>query len=372
MRTPPWLRTDRGQKRVLMGILALGFLLRAYVAFFTRLPHMHKDSFEYFHHAEALLAGGYINYFPNGYPFIIALLKLITGNGVVTALLWMNILMSVAVIFFVSDIGKRLFPGTFIGLLAAFIVAVFPTQINFARWLLTEAPTAFFLVGAYFFYFREKKWLSGLFFGLATVVRTDEAPVFLLLILAAMIWRRKFEIRLLAAAMLPILLLGYYCYLKTGQFSIAGHGRVNIMFSITACGPDIDYYYQDKHPEITTTGQALGLYFRHMRSEPVEFMKQRLANLWELWGFYPSSSDGNRGWLSRVVIGLGNAFMVIFGIYAWWKNRKEFPIFVMIFPFVIVAVMHSMLLAIPRYTYPVEPFMILLGAWTIYRKILLY
>jgi hypothetical protein len=366
-RIDPWLATDRGVRSMLNGIVLVGFLLRVYVAYFTHLPQMDRDSYEYFSQADKLLAGGYVNYFPQGYPFIIALFKLIAGDRAAMMLIAMNVLMSTLTIWFVFDIGKRIFRRVSIGLIAALIVAVLPTQLNYVRWLMTEVPTAFFLLGAFFFYFRGRKWLSGLFFGLATIVRTDEAPIFVLLFALALLWERRWDLRMLAGAILPLLLVGFYCYSKTGNFSIAGHSRINIMYSITASGGYVDWYYQDKHPEVTTTGQAVKLYIDHMKADPGGYVKQKLANLWELWGFYPSSSDGNRGRIARLGIGLENVFMLLFGLYGWWQNRRSFSIFVLILPFAVALPLHTLLLALPRYTYPVEPFMVLLGAWTLYR-----
>jgi hypothetical protein len=356
-------------KKILGAILLLALLLRVWLCFFTHLPHLYKDSYEYIEQGDTLLAGGYTNYFPNGYPAMLALLRLIGGERMISLLLGVNILLSVLAVWFVYDIAMRLFQRTQVALIAAALVAFFPTQLNYVRWVSTEVPTEFFLLGAFYFYYRGKNWMSGLFFGLATIVRTDEAPVFILLIIVEALWRKKFNLRLLAGAFLPILLVASYCDLKTGNFSIAGHGRVNILYSVTASGGYVDWYLQDKHPEINTTGKAVKMYLDHMKAEPGEFMKQKLANLWELWGFYPSSSDGNRGWVSRLGIGLGNAFMLCFGIYAWWKNRKVFAVFVLMIPFVVATPLHTLLLALPRYTYPVEPFMLVLAAWTLHRLI---
>ncbi len=89
-----------------------------------------------------------------------------------------------------------------------------------------------------------------------------------------------------SGALIPILLVGTYCSIKTGKFSLAGHGRVNLMLSVTAAGGYIDWTYNDEHPEITTNSQAMKLYVNHMKSDPVEFLKQKVENLWELWGFF--------------------------------------------------------------------------------------
>src|ERR1700683_2595833 len=87
-------------QKILTGILIAGLLLRVYICFFSSLPILHKDSYEYLNQADTLLRGGYTNYFPNGYPFIIALVKLISVEHTNDILLWLNILMSCMTIFF--------------------------------------------------------------------------------------------------------------------------------------------------------------------------------------------------------------------------------------------------------------------------------
>lgn len=353
----------------LLIILFSGFLFRLYIAFFSGLPVIHRDTIDYFKQADAIINGGYINYFPNGYPFLIALTKMIAGTYTVTVLLWFNIILSTLNIYLVFFIAKKVFENQNIAFIAAVLIAVFPTQINYARWLTTEVPTAFLLLSVYYFYYKDKFWISGLFFGLATVVRTDEAPVFLLLIVVLWIHYHRVNIRLFIFAVIPLLVVAMFCYTKTGQFSIAGHGQVNIMYSITSSGSYVDWYYQDKHPEVNTTGKAVKMYFDNMLEHPRQFVRSRFANLWELWGFFPSSDHGSRGFVSRFIIGASNFFMIFFGIFACWKTRKNINALILIIPFVIATPLHVFLLALPRYTYPVEPFMIILASWTLYRLI---
>jgi hypothetical protein len=360
------LKGIQNSKKWLGFIIMLGLLLRIFVTFFTSLPHMHRDSYDYFKQAETILEGGYTNFFPNGYPFLIALAKIVAGAKAQLLLLWLNILMSTLTIYFIFDMGLRIFKNIYIALLAAFLLSVFPTQVNYARWLTTEVPTVFLLTAAYFCLYRNLNLLSGILFGLATVVRTDELPIFLLLFALGFIYSRKWNWRLVTGALIPIMIVGSYCLLKTGKFSLAGHGKVNLMLSITASGGYVDWTYNDKHPEVVTSKQALNLYFDHLRSDPAAFLKQKISNLWELWGFFPSSSGGNRSVISRLGIGLGNAFLVFFGLYGWRKNRYNFYALILILPFLLLTVLHTFLLALPRYTYPVEPFMILLGSWTLH------
>jgi hypothetical protein len=346
-------------------IFAIGIVLRIYIAFFTSLPHMHRDSIDYFGQADALMRGGYINYFPNGYPFIIAFVKTISPNATTDILLWLNIVLSFLQIYMAYDIAKRIFGSEKTALLAAIIIAVFPTQINYVRWLTSEVPSSFFLLGGYFFYLRKQNWLSGLCFGLATVIRTELLPIVILIAIIELWRNRSLNIRLAAATAIPMLIVAGYCYMKTGNFSIAGHSRVNILLSVSASGSYVDWNFVDKHPEINTSSKATKMYLDHLKADPMEYAKIRMINLWELWGFYPSSSDGNRGTISRIVIGLENFFMLVFGIWGWWRNRRNRFALIMILPFVIVTAVHVLLLALPRYTYTAEPFMIILASWAL-------
>ncbi|HEY6901130.1 MAG TPA: glycosyltransferase family 39 protein [Puia sp.] len=363
---------DSTVRRYLLVIAALGLLLRVYICFFSGLPNMHKDSFEYFKQADTLLAGGYTDFFPNGYPFIIALVKAVCKGLTEPVMLLVHIGMSVATIGFVYDIGRRLSGLPYLGLLAALLLAVFPSQINYVRWLTTETPTAFFLLGGFFFYYRRDYVWAGLFLGVATVVRSNVSPVFLLLFLVHFLHNRKqpflkrLPITLIFWTFIPLLFTGFYCYWKTGKFSTAGNNQINILYSVTASGSYIDFNLNNKLPDVNTTGKALHLYVDHMKENPRGFVRQKLANYWELWGFYASSADGGRGVGSRLLLGLGNLFLLGLGLPGWWMQRKNYPVSILIIPFAVVTFLHTMLFAMPRYTYPVEPFLLLLSSWTIF------
>ncbi len=94
---------------VLLVILAIGLFLRIYISLFTDLPHIHRDTGDYLKQADALVNGGYINYFPNGYPLLIAFIKIIFGNNFEHILVWTNIILSAATIYFIYAISKKIF-----------------------------------------------------------------------------------------------------------------------------------------------------------------------------------------------------------------------------------------------------------------------
>jgi len=350
------------KKLILAIILIVGFLLRVFVSFFTWLPNMHLDSFEYYKQADTLLAGGYTNYFPNGYPLIMAIAKLIAGTHSTEFLLWTNIAFSTLSIWFAYDIGTRVFSSQATGLVAAALLAVFPSQLNYVRSLMTEVPTAFFLLGGYFFYYRKRSLLSGLFFAMAIFIRTNIAPIPILLLLIKALRDKKLPWRMLAGNFLPLLAIAFYCYARTGEFAIAGNNQINILYAVTAKGDNIDFSLNRKHPDINTSGKAAKWYLDHMIADPMGFIGQKWANYWELWGFFPSSAEGTRGLGSRLLLGAGNVVMVVFGFTGWWLHRRSLASNLLMLPFVIVTMIHIVLFALKRYTYPVEPFMILLAA----------
>lgn len=352
-------------RKTLNIILVLGFLLRVFLVFVVPMVHMHRDSYEYYRQADILLMGRYLNYFPNGYPFIVAIAEWLSNNHSQLLLLWLNIGMSTLTIYFVYDIGKRVYGKTSIGLIAALIMALFPPLLNYVRWVMSEIPTIFFLLGAYFFYYRKQYGWCGLFFGLATVIRTNVAAIFVLLAVLELLWLRKLNYKMLITAFLPILAVGTYCYLQTGKFSIEGNARINILYSVTASGDNIDFRIGEKYPQIDTEDKAVKMYVDHMKKAPLEYIRQRLANFWELWGFYASDAGGFRHPANRALLGLSNFFLVVFGLFGWWKVRRQFYSVILILPFVVLTAVHSILVAIPRYSYPAHPFMILLGSWTI-------
>ncbi len=358
-----FLLDSKTRGRILPFILVTAFLVRIFICFGANLSHTIVDSDEYFQQADELLKGGYINYFPNGYPFIIAFTKLISSSSAVNLLLFLNVLLGTCSVYFVYSISKNIFQNTGIALLAALLLAIFPTQINYTRWLLTEVPSTFFLLGFYAFYLKKKYLLAGLLAGLAVVIRTELLAIFFLVVIADLILSKSVRWKLLAGLAIPILIVGFYAYKKTGNFSLSGHERINIMYSITSSGGYVDWYFQDKHPEITTTGQAVELYVDYMKKDPITYIKNRLANLWELWGFFPSSSDGERSIVSRLLIGSINFFLLFFGFCGLYKNYKKENVIKLIFPFLVVTGVHTILLALPRYTFTAEPFLLILASY---------
>lgn len=120
-----YISNEKNKYRILWFLLLIAFVARLFICFGINLSHNIVDSDEYFLQADKLLEGSYINYFPNGYPYIIAVAKLISGSHTVALLLWLNILLGTCSVYFVYSITERVFSDTVLALLAAFLMAVF-------------------------------------------------------------------------------------------------------------------------------------------------------------------------------------------------------------------------------------------------------
>lgn len=116
-------------------------------------------------------------------------------------------------------IGTRLFSRK-IGLMAAFFTAFSYSFLFFSPNILTEIPSTFFMLLAFYFFIRERFFLTGAFSGLALMTRFFQA--FTLIGLALTIFchikKRNFSKRILyflagiLIIVLPYLLLNYYLY----------------------------------------------------------------------------------------------------------------------------------------------------------------
>lgn len=362
-----WVKSSRIQ---LILILTLGLILRLIFCFGLSLPHQHTDSYMYLDQANALIAGKYINYAPNGYPFLLAAcIKLLGYNLLIVTSLCINVILGTWTIWLVYHIAFQTFRNTFIAIIAATLMALYPNQLNYTRWILTEIPCTFLLVLSIYLYFKNQKFFSGLSLGVSVLFRTPLLPIGLLLLGIELVVNRKIAYSLIGGLVLPLLFIGSYCYLKTGKFSITGNETVNVIYAVSSytdsTNGEIDWGAAERHPEIKTSSRAWKLYFDHAKHHPLKFIKQRLSSFWELWGFYPSSLGGSRGIGSRIIIGISNLFLIICAGWAFWKNRAYSKVYVIIAPFLSLTAIYVLLVSLARYTVPMEPFLIILTSWTV-------
>jgi len=324
----------------------------------------------YFYQSNALLRGEYINYAPNGYPIVIATLShFIKASLLDDTLLWINIIVGTLTIGLLYKIGSLIFKKPKIALIASLLLALYPNQLNYTRWILTEIPCTFFLVAGYYLYIKNNNFLSGIVVGIASLFRTPVIIVGILISGYNFFIHRKVSLKLLGGLSIPLICIGSYCFLCTGKFAITGNETVNVVYAIAsytkATNGEIDWNAPKRHPEIKNSSQAWKAYLTHACKYPLEFVKTRLNSFWELWGFYPSSLGGTRTVASRLLIGVCNLFLFVGCLWCLWKNYKKKWIYLFLIPICSLSSIYILLVSMARYTVPMEPFMIILTSWSI-------
>ncbi|MGD0766151.1 MAG: glycosyltransferase family 39 protein, partial [Dehalococcoidia bacterium] len=212
------LLTTRGL--ILGGILVLAFAIRlSWVASVREMPDKAMaDPLFYDSAARMLAAGkGYLHLngvptaeWPPGYPLLLAAIYKVFGHSIALAKL-VNILAGAGTCLLVYLIAKRTF-NVAVGLVAAFILALFPSQIFFSTLLMTEVLSAFLVALLLFivitFTLNTISWrrvlLVGLLLGAMSLIRGETvflfAPIAVVWAVAHRSVRRGLSYGLLACA----------------------------------------------------------------------------------------------------------------------------------------------------------------------------
>lgn len=123
---------------------------------------------------------------PPLYPFLLGIAFRLFGSQVVVGRI-MNLLLGVLVVVLTERLGRRL-GGAQVGLIAAFLVALYPPLIVNDVSLLTEPLSLVFLLAMVLALLRSRPWLAGLWCGLLILTRPS-AQGLAVVILAWAMWR---------------------------------------------------------------------------------------------------------------------------------------------------------------------------------------
>lgn len=351
---------DNSNGIYLIFILFVAFLLRVYMCFFSGLTNYNSDTISYFQMADGILSGAPISYFPNGYPLIVAGVRLIVEqNFVNSALLALNVLLSTAVVAMAYYISKRI-SGSVSALIVAALVAVWPNQLNYTRQLLSEAPCVFFLTAAIALLLFEHRLLSGIAFSAASLVRSSLLPVGPLELCVIFIRRPNRQALFLLIGLTTGPAFDYSLQ-AAGIIKPSSNFGSNLLIAITGNSTEgVDFsmskfsQHEIEHPVIT--------YLEFAAKRPIEFGQQRLSALWELWGPWPEPGDlkNPRGSVTRALIGLRFP-LLLFALLALWNRRKNLDSVLMFVPILVITMTHFVFFSTPRFTFPIEPLLIVLA-----------
>ena len=301
-----------------------------------------------------LLDGKYPAMFPNGYPGIISLFLFITGNipaaGLILVLL--NIILSVVIIYLVYRISFLIDKEETLALIAALIVSLYPNQINYVRYILSDVSCTFFLVLSLYLLANSKYKLSALSVGVASIMRTTFLPLGILLSIFFFI-RKEYNNgkRYLLFTLIPVCILLIYGFLVSGKITLG----VNVFYNFTLTAKNFEGNYID-------AGSSINDYVTYMVTEPAKFIKDRFLSLWDLWGPLASTNKWEKASLHyRIIAGLRFPLLIL-AIIGFLKIPVSPEKFFMAAAILILTCVHFFYFSNSRYSLTVEPFLAILAA----------
>lgn len=333
-------------------VLLASLLVRLWVAFFSGLPWWSSDTYGYMTMAEAIRAHHPMALLPNGYPLLIAGVMLVLKASLVPAtLITINVVLSTLSVWLVMQIGHFL-TGEKMAALAGLMLAIYPNQINYTRLLLSETPTAFLLVLTLFLLFRGQGLAAGLVAVLCGLFRSTLTPIVPLILLVCISTRRQWK-GYLAGVVLG--LGGYVALLVAGVVASSTNVGVNLLLAVHSYSHRISFATSGFTPD--QIAHPLWTYLSFAIHAPVTFASQRLDALWELWGPWPLGAD--RGIGAKMLIGLRCPLLLLAGYGVW--QRRDFATWLLVLPVLSVTATHVAFFAAPRFSFVVEPCLILLA-----------
>lgn len=354
--------------------VGVGLVIRLAICFVVDLPWDSVDTRIYGWMARAILEGEPESFAPNGYPLFLALLlSTIPATAVVPVVQSLNVIWGTATVGLTYAMARTLDRPP-VAAMAAMIVALYPHQINYTRFLLTEVPTTFLLMLSLYGIIQARRhtntlWSvgSGLSIGLALLLRTALAPI------AAGIGLLAMRMAPLRTVVLPyvlglVVILGAHCLaVATGHLASSSNLHVNLLIAIAENPEEVI----TSAPRFTEEERASAVpaYLRYARENPAVFVGQRLQTIWELWSPWPQDRGaGARPLWQNALLGLRFPLLVI-GLIGLFLHRREPVAWMLALPALATTALFAFFFALPRFTFIAEPGLAILCALALARAV---
>lgn len=361
---PPWVRRPLFLLFLIAG-LAAGLRLGAGIlggpAWFP------IDTQIYLNEGVRISEGTPHGFFPNGFPLLIAALYLLVGVAKLPeAIIVFNVVASLIAVPLTYLIGREV-ANRSVALFAALAVAVFPNQINLVRFIMSEPMAAVLLIAAVYLLLRRQAFWSSVMLALAIVVRPSLLPIPLVLLGVMLVFGRSKK-ELGAFALGAVLIVGLHStLLLTEVIAPARTFEYNVLMAISSTSSEgIEFTEVPFRTRFSEEERAhpIATYLQFASDSPQVFLKQRLSSLWELWGPWPTAGDAEhprRLWV-RVLIGL-RFLIIVPAVVTFVRHIREERVWIMATPILVITAVHIAFFSTPRFTYVVEPFVIILATW---------
>lgn len=342
----------------LAAILLLALAARLWVCFGAGLARLTPDSHNYLRMAEAIAAGSPVALFPNGYPLLIAAL----GPGV-PQLIALNALASSATVWLTYLLARQLTGQVRPALLAALAAALYPNQLVYVHYVLTEPVATLCLTAGLWLLCRARAGAGGAVLALACTLRSSLLPA-LLLLGALLAWRaaERGAWRHFCAGAAAVG-VAYAALLGAGVVAPSNNAGANLLLAVGSPSSTLSYSLdgfdarQRRHPVATYARFAVG--------QPGRFALQRASALWELWGPYPTEAE--RSLPARLLLGLRLPLLVL-ALLAVVAHRQRLEVWLLAAPAAALSAVHVATFATPRFTVVAEPALLALAALSLWDR----
>ncbi|GAB5536162.1 MAG: hypothetical protein Rubg2KO_24110 [Rubricoccaceae bacterium] len=347
--------------------VAVALATRLAVCFIADLPWDSVDTRIYGWMARAILEGEPESFAPNGYPLFLALiLSTVPATAIVPVIQSLNVIWGTATVGLTYAIARTLDRQP-VASLAAMIVAVYPHQINYTRFLLTEVPTTFLLLLSLYGMIRARQssgslWgaVSGLAMGLTLLLRSALAPVAAGVGLLAA-WMGPIRILAFPYVLGLVVILGAHSLaVTTGYVAASSNLHVNLLIAI-AENPEDAITSSPRFTE-TERASALPAYLRYARENPEAFAGQRIQTAWELWSPWPQDRGAaDRPLWQNALLGLRFPLLMM-GLIGLVLHRRDPTAWLLALPALATTALFAFFFALPRFTFIAEPSLAVLCA----------
>ena len=412
------------EKLLLWFIFSLGLLLRiAFIILWDR--RLNYDTQNYIAQAEGIINGNPVSGFPNGYPLIIAVVIFLIGkNFIFPVMIFLNLIAQFFTGYFLYKITKLLFPqssnnpreiqkNNHFTILILLLFAIYPSQIYFTNIVLTETITTLFITVSVYSLIINSYFTGGLTLALASMIRTSFLPALVITFLYILYTKfrshqqKSAKIRVNQRENLfasirenpretsfakirenlraerqsinhsfnhPIIQSPFTKYLA-GLFIVLTIFALLDISSVTKFPNNQNYSLLlalNKNPSEATpdTKSNIQTYIDFATSNPKEFIFQRASSFWALWGVFPLEINNL---FIRLIFSI-RIFLFLSWVY-WlyiFIRKKEQGLFRLYFiPLSIImltiTIIHTIYFSSFRYIVPLEPVLLILLVFTIFR-----
>lgn len=392
---------NKMQKTHFVSIVTLIFLclLFRFIAIWF-FPQAAPDSGEYLEISENILSGAGFSldgihptdYRAPGYPFFLASIQYFTGDNLLNIRVVQALLDSITA-FIIFVIAYNIF-DFFVGCLALSIYSIHPSLIGATTFVLSESLTVFFLslcalLLLYSLKYRKYKYsfTAGLLLGLSTLVRpfTLPFPVFLLIISFFFFARNKFILKsnlLLCIGFVlclsPWIVRNYIAFNQFIPVSSNLGGNLYIASNEKWDGtynPEIMMIRSTIQKQLNSSGAHYPIdnelkrrALATIQKEPFQYVRLSFKRIFRLWLHAPGEQLvlKDKPWLRNCILIFHYGLLAVFliGLIALFA-RNEFRfyhLFLMLIP-LYTTLIHSMLVALPRFRIPSIPIIIIFAAY---------